>query len=248
MSHTARQIFFICIVIIFISAITVILFYGSGYDINWQNGDIETTSGITVIAIPSSAAITLEPRGDTKYSPARFGQLEPEHYHVTISAPGYYSQTLSVTVSPRAAIQFDPIQLWPQTNTPSLVNASAVTTTDLPTTVYNNQPALIHKNKQTGNWLLQQGNSLHVYYPDAGLTNTLVRLSEPIISATWHPNGWYVLYSTATQIHIVDTRLDYTNHDVVLLTTASAADLRCNTAGLTCYYKSQDQTYTLSLR
>jgi hypothetical protein len=248
MSNLARQIFFGVAVGLFICTITVVLFYGSGYSFNWQSGQIETTSGITLIAKPTTAQITLEPGGLTKSTPARFNQLDPNSYSVTVVADGYHSQTFQVTLSGQAAVQFDPVQLWPTTPTPVLSLAATNPTISTAQTRLNGVDTIVHQQTNTSRWLLQQTHSLLVYDPDSKTTTTIARLSEPIIAATWHPNGWYVFYSTNDALHMIDTRTNYTQHDIILTRADVASNLVCARNGWTCSYTSAGRTYLISLR
>lgn len=248
MSNVARQILFISAVAIFVCVLTVVLFYGSGYQINWRSGDITTTSGITVVTLPKTATIALQPDDSTKTTPAHFTQLEPGHYTVTVSADGYFSQTLQINLQSQAAIQFEPVQLWPVDAVPRLTDVVQASAPVLPTTMLNNESATIHQNTRTGQWLLQQSNSLFIYDPATEATRTLVRLAEPITAATWHGNGWYVVYSTATQLHIIDTRIDYTNSDTIIAEVTNVTSLQCADNGWSCSYSSGNTTYTVSLR
>lgn len=249
MSNATRQILFFCTVLLFVCVITLILFYGSGYRINWRNGDISETSDISVIALPETATITLQPWNSAKITPAHFTQLVPGSYRITVAAEGYTSQMLTVDLMEQSAVQFDPIQLWPiEPKTTPLKTTTKLGGVAPLTTMFNNNPATLYKNPRFKQWLLQQSNTLYVYDLSAGTTTTLVRLAEPITAVAWHPNGWYVLYSTASQLHVIDSRTEYTMSDVILVTAPDIKTISCETDGWTCSYVSYDQTFKLALR
>lgn len=249
MSNATRQILFFSTVLIFICVITVILFYGSGYQINWRNGYISETSDISVNALPETATITVQPGGLTEATPARFTQLTPGSYEVIVAADGYTSQILNINLAEQLAVQFDPVQLWPiePKITQQSIEPKLAITAPL-TTKFNNETATLYKNPQFKQWLLQQSNTLYVYDPSAETTTTLVRLAEPITAVAWHQNGWYVLYSTATQLHIIDSRTEYTTSDHTLVNAPNIETINCDNDGKTCSYVSNDQTFEVALR
>lgn len=249
MSSATRQILFLSAVAIFVCVIVIILFYGSGYRINWHNGAISETSDISVNALPATAVITLQSGDVSKVAPARFTQLTPGSYQITVALAGYTSQTLSINLAEQLAVQFDPVQLWPVKPKVTQKNIEPGGLAKAPpTTMYNNETATLYKNPRFKQWLLHQTNTLYLYDPTADTTATLVRLAEPITAVAWHPNGWYVLYSTATQLHIMDSRIEYTSSNVTLVNAPNIETIHCAKNGRTCTYLSNDQTYELELR
>ncbi|MCR4280318.1 MAG: PEGA domain-containing protein [Candidatus Komeilibacteria bacterium] len=55
-------------------------------------------------------------------------------------------------------------------------------------------------------------NQINIYYPSTNSSILLTRLTDPIHSVHWHPNGTYVLYTSADGTYITETdQRDYRN-------------------------------------
>lgn len=250
MSRLTRQLIFIIVFIISLCGISLVLLYGSGYRINWQDRTIQSTSGITIVTIPKRARVTIDPTGIQRIAPIVGSLLEPRRYTITVTADGYQTAEYSILLQPRQAIQLDPVILWP-----AALEVTSVTTyprqamIQSPSQIIYNQIATtLLWNESKDKAALFQETGLMIYDSNSKSITTLLRQHEPITAVAWHPSNWYIFYATANELHVFDTRLQYGRNDTVLYAGSRLHDIRVHPTGRAVFVTTATGIQAITLR
>ena len=232
MAKRVRQIIFVIVLIGSCVGLVWLLLYSAGYRIHPLSARLEATGAIRVI-IPGVAnpTVWLEPANSSQSSnQVNFTHLKPGDYTIRVEAPGYQATSVVVSVEPSLTTILDPLMVWSNSplirangdvvvSTPEAINSLPIELQAIIADLETSHDVLDVKpqnNKDTAPILLHGRYHLASLDPRTGQVTTLLRISNPILAATWYQTTPYVLYTQDQFVHVLDTReATYLNDQVI---------------------------------
>lgn len=111
----ARRIIFFIFLLTYLISCPLLLFFASGYVVNFFTREVKQTGLVRLASFPPGAGIYLEKSRFVRKTPATINKLFPGEYKVTLTYPGYRPWIRMIEVKPGKASVFDQIVLIPET-------------------------------------------------------------------------------------------------------------------------------------
>ncbi len=200
MKLTTRLIILGFCALIFLVAAPAIVFYSLGYRFNFSNGQIITTGGIYVKALPTGVDIAIDnqPSDRTTYFyPSVFVQnLNPGQHQVSISRDGYYAYQKNLEVKEKEVSKLENVTLFQQDMGFAVLGQDITHFSAAP----NNTTLLVGLSAETGLAVATINAQT-----EERKTYTLPLKTGKIASVIWSADSTRALVNIATNYYLIDT-------------------------------------------
>lgn len=224
MHKNARRAFFILFIFIFFAAFGAIIFFYSGYRIDWKHKKIILTGSIAFESKPENAIIILNGKRIIKKTPLIFNHLKPGNYSVVIKKEGYFSFKETLKVEEKTTAQMHPVQLFrkskPATSLSSIPEEEVV---PLPILDLPFSPKGWAWNESRNKLLVFSENEIWIFDTKEQTRNLLLRQGSPILDIVWTGSS-YIAYSDSAGIRAIET-YPHTEHNHYKLSKLPATHL-----------------------
>lgn len=114
MDLTLRRIIAAVFIISFAISAPLLLLYASGYRYSLKKSKLEKTGALVIKSEPTGAKIFLNEQEMPDKSPARIGNILPDDYLISVTKPGYYSWTKTLSIKTQETTFAENIVLFKQ--------------------------------------------------------------------------------------------------------------------------------------
>jgi hypothetical protein len=123
MTLLTRRIIYISLIVFFLVATPLVLFYSLGYGFDWQNKKLVLTGGFYLKSNPGGAKIYINNKEDNK-TPRLISRLLPRSYNIKILKDGFHPWEKQLAIESRIVIEARNIFLVPEKPAINLAEAN----------------------------------------------------------------------------------------------------------------------------
>jgi hypothetical protein len=216
MSRRTRSFIFFFLVGLFIILAPFSIVYYSGYRWDWKRYKLVKTGAFLIETRPKGASIYLEGNLQRKKSPCLIDNLVPEEYLVEIRKEGYHSWRKSLPIESKKVTFIQKVELFlknPQLEEVPEADFLSLQSSQTDFSALELEEDLENKLKKAQGMafspdeekiLYWQGFELWIYYLEEAREEILLRQSQKIVDALWHPRSNYILLASSETILAVE--------------------------------------------
>ena len=124
MDIKTRRLIYLSLILIFLLAAPIMIFYTAGYRYNWQKNKIEQDGVLIADVIPASAQFLLDGSALSETRPLRLPNLLPNNYVLQARKDGYFPWQKKLEIKSGQTVLFYDIMLFKK-SLPQLISADA---------------------------------------------------------------------------------------------------------------------------
>lgn len=254
MTKRTRQIFVACLILISIISLPLVLLYGSGYRINWQNFALQRTGSLLLQTLPKNSVLTILERNQSIKNPTLINRLPPQHYTVRVSKANYVNWNTTVDIKPNYTINLGTIVLFLAEPTITAITkypktALAPNTADDATLPFKLDFTITSAqwNAEATTLLYYSPYEIKLYDVAKQQSRVILRQSTVITEAQWHPLEENIIYAAGYQVQVIETRPTDQPNIFTLYNGTAPHDLRLNKSGDTLYLTDEGKILEVTI-
>ncbi|MBU0732170.1 PEGA domain-containing protein [Patescibacteria group bacterium] len=246
-----RRIYFWILFATALFIIFAVMFFISGYRINFWDRQISTTGSIFLKTEPKKAEVVLNDKLYKKTTPILINNLAPKKYNIKLDYPDRFNWEKTLDVEPQKTTIIDEVILFKETTEPEQIEKKYeredIIAYFTPVVFKEQYSDYMFPDFQTKNRIMfYNKHEIWVWDEVEESKSLVVRLGSEIKEAIWHPSGAYIIYTESNHLRIIEVDgTDYRNSYDLL--DHGVEDIEVDGDGENIYFKKDSNYWKLNI-